>query len=312
MRIRVTDTREATAGSDVRAIDMCKDSPGIALFLALLLWAGNSEAVSPNSQHDDFPVPLARTAGNVQLLWSRLKSGLPQELYDNFDLFIYVNKAERGSWSQHLYAFAKPSSANPERDVILMMDAPVSTGREAMERAKDGQIVSTSTPSGFYELDPERFQVGHRSRQWELDMPNAMFFNLEKSGTRTGLAIHGVTDPGAIAAIGHRASAGCVQLSLDGSRKLFDLVRDNFEGAVPRFAYFPGTRTTNNTGELARDRSGQIVMEQGYRALVIIEDVESTPPISQLLVSAMPQSEKLALVIRQPAHAQATGALPQP
>src|ERR1700719_4166028 len=119
-----------------------------ALLLALALLSGTPVAgqvaiADAKQQRDISPTPLSRTAPDVQLLWSRLKAGLPPQLYAGFDLFIYVNKAEQGPWAQHLYAFAKPSSASPNPELILMLDAPVSTGRETIERAKNGQRVST-------------------------------------------------------------------------------------------------------------------------------------------------------------------------
>ncbi len=256
----------------------------LALCAATPAFAGTALPAATHGP-DAFPVPLSQADADIQLLWSRVKRGLASGLYNNFDLFIYVNKAEQGPWAQHLYAFAKPSSANPDSGMILMLDSAVSTGREKMERAKDGQRVSTSTPGGYYELDPQRFETGHRSRQWQEDMPNAMFFDWTSDGVRTGLAIYGVTDPQAVAALGHRASAGCIQLSLDASRKLMDLVRDGFEGPVPRFAFDGKTRTTSNSGELARDGKGRLVMADGYRALVIIEDLESDPLTSQLVTA---------------------------
>src|SRR5579872_4390023 len=161
----------------------------LILGLCAAVPAAAGTALPANHQQDVFPVPLSQTNPDVQLLWSRVKRSLPPALYDNFDLFIYVNKAGEGPWAQHLYAFAKPSSANPDSDMILMLDTAVSTGREKVERAKDGQRVSTSTPAGYYELDPERFETGHRSRQWQEDMPNAMFFDWTSNGVRTGLAI---------------------------------------------------------------------------------------------------------------------------
>jgi hypothetical protein len=148
----------------------------------------------------------------------------------------------------------------------------VSTGREAIEQAKNGERMSTQTPTGVYQLDPGRFFVQYHSSQWQREMPNSMFFNLVSHGNPTGLAIHGVDDADQIAALGRRASAGCVQLPMNASQKLFDLVRDNFEGEVPRFAYDEKTRTTATSGELAHDPNGDLVMTSGYRALVVIED----------------------------------------
>ena len=262
-----------------------------SLFFALTLSAtvptiGQSATAAP--QRESFtPVPLSDASNDAQLLWSRLKSGLSPDLYGNFDLFIYVNKAEAGPWAQHLYAFAKPSGQNPDSEMILMMDTAASTGRETMEHAKDGQFVSTSTPAGFYELDPQRFETGHRSRQWQQDMPNSMFFNWQDRGVQTGLAIHGVTDAPSIAALGHRASAGCIQISLDASRELFNFITGDFEGNVAQFAYDKKKRTISNTGEFARGADGKIVMADGYRVLVIVEDMENGLLTSQL---ATPQS----------------------
>ena len=266
------------------------DMRAMVLLLALAILGGTPAAGQAaisyaKPEKDISPTPLSMTSPDVQLLWSRLKSGLSPQLYTAFDLFIYVNKADQGPWAQHLYAFAKPSGASTRPEMILMLDAPVSTGRERIEQAKNGERVSTATPAGFYELDPDRFETGHRSRQWQEDMPNAMFFNWDKNGARTGIAIHGVTDASSVAALGHRASAGCIQLSLDASRVLMDLVRDDFEGDVPVFAHDKKTHATTTTGEFARDAKGQVAMTHGYRALVIVEDLENGPVTSQLVAN---------------------------
>lgn len=247
----------------------------------------DQSAAAPRHQESFTPVPLSQASNDAQLLWSRLKRGLSPELYGNFDLFIYVNKAEQGPWAQHLYAFAKPSGQNPDSEMILMMDTAASTGRETMERAKDGQFVSTSTPAGFYELDPQRVETGHRSRQWQLDMPNSMFFNWQDHGVQTGLAIHGVTDAPSIAALGHRASAGCIQISLGASRQLFNFITGDFEGNVAQFAYDKKKRTTSNAGKFARGADGKLVMADGYRVLIIVDDLENGVLTSQL---ATPQT----------------------
>lgn len=216
---------------------------------------------------------------------NHLMSALSPDLYDNFDLFLYVSKAQSGPWAQHMYVFVKERGP-ADAKLILLENWPVSTGRETMERAKNGERVSTETPAGFYELDPERFFVEYRSTQWQRDMPNAMFFNWPNRGYQTGLAIHGVVDADQVAALGQRASAGCVQLPLKASEKLFDLVRDNFEGEVPRFAYDEKTRTTSNDGTLARDENGKLRMMNGYRVLVVIENYGGDPVTSELSVDS--------------------------
>ena len=225
------------------------------------------------------------SAGTTGLA-ARIRNGLPPELYADFELFIYVNKAETGPWAQHMYVFVKPRADSHDPGLILIHDWPVSTGRERTERARDGERVSTATPAGFYELNPERFYTQYRSLQWQLDMPNAMFFDWKSNGRYTGLAIHGVTDPDSIAALGRRGSAGCIQLAADASKILFDLVRDSFEGQVPQFAYDTKTRVTSNSGQVARDENGRVVMGPGYRALVMIENLEEGTMTSGLLTVA--------------------------
>ena len=215
---------------------------------------------------------------------AHLERVLPGALRDSFELFIYVSKAESGPWAQHLFVFAKERTDSPNPKLIPMGDWPVSTGREQMERAKNGERMSTATPTGFFELDPDRFFPDYHSAQWDRDMPNAMFFDVVNRGFPTGLAIHGVKDADQINALGTRASAGCVQLSMEASRRLFDLVRDNFEGQVPRFVYDEKTRTTANNGDLERDKDGNPIKATGYTALVIIEDYggagDPVPPLA--------------------------------
>lgn len=218
----------------------------------------------------DWPAPVKPDP--VARLAERVRAGLSLELYENFDLVLYVSKAERGPLAQHMYVFAKESGRQSGKQLHLLESWPVSTGREAMEVAKNGVRMSTETPTGFYQLAPDRFYRAYRSRQWEREMPNSMFFNWMVQGRQTGLAIHGVADSGQIASIGRRASAGCVQLPPGAAEKLFNLVRDNYRGLVPRFAYDEETGTTSNQGKLARDKKGALRMANGYRVLVFIEN----------------------------------------
>jgi L,D-transpeptidase-like protein len=80
---------------------------------------------------------------------------------------------------------------------------PVSTG-----------ISRYDTPGGSY--TPFRMERDHFSREWDdAPMPNSIFF------TRAGHAIHGSYHR----SIGRPASHGCVRLSVQNSRVLFDLVK---------------------------------------------------------------------------------------
>ena len=91
------------------------------------------------------------------------------------------------------------------------------------------------------------------------------------SYTHLGLAIHSATGDD-VARLGSRASAGCVHLAPENAAMLYELIRANYRGAVPRFAYNYDTQTMSNTGDFMHRRDGSLKMADGYRVLVVIED----------------------------------------
>jgi L,D-transpeptidase catalytic domain len=207
----------------------------------------------------------------------RFRANLPRDLYANFDLFIYVSKADRGPIAQRMYVLKKTRTKNAKASHLTLLHSwLVSTGREAIEYSQDGHRMSTGTPEGFYQLDPERLYRRYKSFQWGLQMPNSMFFNWVDRGRKTGLAIHGVAEEQEIDALGSRFSAGCVHLPPEAAQSLFNLVRANYRGQVPRFAYDPVTKTLSNEGKLARDKRGALRMTNGYRVLVYVENYGGT------------------------------------
>jgi hypothetical protein len=210
---------------------------------------------------------------------SRVQANLSRELYANFDLFLYVSKAERGPWSQRMYVLAKQPKNG---ELALLHKWQASTGRETEEVAKNGKRMATDTPAGFYQLDPKRFYRKYHSSQWDMDMPNSMFFNWMKNGYATGLAIHGVSTEEEIALLGQRASSGCVHLSPEDSLALFNMIRESYKGEVPRFALDRKTMTVSNTGKLARAKDGGLDMIPGYRVLVYIENFGGEDRVSTL------------------------------
>ena len=206
------------------------------------------------------PAELAR-------VMARLKGNLTAEMLDNFELFLYVSKAESGPLAQRMYVFRKRASG----DLDLLHNWPVSTGRELVELAPNGQLAPSFTPRGYYELDPDRMYKHHVSGQWKTPMPYAMFFNWEKNGEQTGLAIHSATGDD-IAQLGKRASAGCVRLAPEHAAALFHLIRTQYKGLAPRFAYDRQTATMSNDGLLMHDAEGHVQMAEGYKVLVFIEN----------------------------------------
>lgn len=198
---------------------------------------------------------------------ARLEAGLTQEMMKNFDLFLYISKADRGPLSQRLYVFEKERSGA----LKLLHDWAASTGRERREISPRGERTFTTTPAGYYELDPDRMYRSYRSHNWDGNMPHAMFFNWVREGLLTGIAIHAATGRD-IGKLGERASAGCVHLAPRNAAILFNLIRKHYRGPVPRFAYDMDSQTMSNQGKFMHDSAGHLKMADGYRVLIRIEN----------------------------------------
>jgi hypothetical protein len=221
----------------------------------------------------------AQSPGDAELdrVAQRLKDSLSPEMFANFGLFIYVDKAGSGPLAQRMYVFEKTEGD----DLALLYDWPVSTGREQIERDAHGREQSTATPTGYYELDPKRFHVEYTSSQWNEEMPYAMFFSWRPNGHQTGLAIHGA--PGEeVDELGSRASAGCVRLSPDNARTLFDLVRAQFHQPTPKLAYLNDNPDQSSEGLLLHDGDGRLKVADGFSVLVLIDDFGGENRVSSL------------------------------
>jgi lipoprotein-anchoring transpeptidase ErfK/SrfK len=214
-------------------------------------------------------MPASGLPASAQIVQAehRLNAGLKPELLANFDLFLYVSKAESGAIAQRMYVFRKEAGGN----LALLHDWPVSTGRERVEYNSAGRRLPSFTPAGYYELDPDRFFTHYHSAQWDQSMPYAMFFNWIRNGSLTGLAIHSAVGRD-IALLGRRASAGCVRLSPEAARTLFTLIRTQYRGPAPRFDIDRATGTMNNNGVLMRGADGKVERAEGYKVLVFIEN----------------------------------------
>jgi len=222
------------------------------------------KSAAVNAPRRDLSAPSPAELARVML---RLKDSLTTEMLQNFELFLYVSKADSGPLAQRMYVFRKQASG----DLNLLYNWPASTGRELVEFAPNGQRAPSFTPQGYYELDPGRMYTHHVSGQWGSPMPFAMFFNWQTSGRLTGLAIHGATGSD-IALLGKRASAGCVRLAPENAALLFNLIRTNYKGLAPRFAYDRRIASMSNDGLLMHDAQGRVKFAEGYKVLVFIEN----------------------------------------
>jgi lipoprotein-anchoring transpeptidase ErfK/SrfK len=227
--------------------------------------------INPALQAPSAPAPPpdlgAPSSAEVARVMVRLRDNLTTELLQNFELFLYVSKADTGPLAQRMYVFRKQANG----DLNLLYNWPVSTGREQVEFAPSGQRAPSFTPQGYYELDPDRMYTHHVSGQWHTPMPYAMFFNWQSNGLQTGLAIHSATGDD-IAALGHRASAGCVRLSPENAALLFNLIKTDYRGLAPRFAFDRRTASMSNDGLLMHDAQGHLQYADGYKVLVFIEN----------------------------------------
>jgi lipoprotein-anchoring transpeptidase ErfK/SrfK len=196
----------------------------------------------------------------------RVRDIVPAELIPYFDVYLYVSKSAQGAWAQHLYVFDKSSSG----DFVFEQAFPVSTGRERHEK------YFTSTPTGMFELDPDRFDRVHFSHRWGgAAMPWAMFLDYTIHGNPTGIALHSAA--GHAFDLGHRASGGCVRLPPEKAEELFRRFQTYEHGLVPVFAFDDERGTTLTNGSIVRDPDGNIALQDGYKVLLIIEDYPGGP-----------------------------------
>jgi L,D-transpeptidase catalytic domain len=196
----------------------------------------------------------------------RVRDSVPPELFRYFDVYLYVSKAADGAWAQHMFIFHK----GPDGRLVFEQSVPVSTGRERQEK------YFTSTPTGLFELDPNRFDRHHRSHRWNnAPMPWAMFLNYTIHGRLTGVALH--SGIGHVDHLGHRASGGCVRLPPQTAEMLFKRFQAEEYGDVPVFAFDDARDSTRTDGTLARGADGEPLMTQGYKVLVIIQDYPGGP-----------------------------------
>lgn len=221
--------------------------------------------------------PPALSAEELTAVALHVKNTLTGDLYDNFQLFLYVSKSESGPWAQRMFVLTK----QPDGTLAVLDNWPVSTGRERNEANAAGKMLPSFTPQGYYQLDPARMYTSHRSIQWGDPMPYAMFFNWTRDGQATGLAIHAATDD-EVSLLGTRASAGCVRLSPDAAQNLFTLVQAEYRGAAPVFEAYARNGATGNGGSLHLNADGSFQLADGYKVLVFIEDFGGDASVASL------------------------------
>ncbi|HEY1710819.1 MAG TPA: L,D-transpeptidase [Rhizomicrobium sp.] len=217
---------------------------------------------------DTAPFAMPHKADLANAVAVRVRDSVPASLFPYFQVYLYVSKAAHGPWAQHMFIFHKSADDRLEFEQAI----PVSTGRERHEK------YFTSTPTGLFELDPNRFDRNHRSHRWNnAPMPWAMFLDYTIHNHLAGIALH--SGVGHVALLGRRASGGCVRLPPQMARMLFRRFQAHEHGMVPVFAFNHNHATTRTDGTLQLGADGRPVMTPGYKVLLIIQDYRGAPPL---------------------------------
>lgn len=170
---------------------------------------------------------------------------------NHFPLVIVINKANTGRTKQTLRMY---------KNGELVYTTLVSTGRETYERKKGfwkkgpKYAYFSSTNTGYFRVQWQSLM--HKSKLWKTYMPYASFFD-------GGIAIHQV--PGGYEGkLGTRASGGCVRVSKQAAPYIYNQIQAAGRGLTPSF---------NRNGSAVYSKTGDFAMFNGYRTVVIVEDV---------------------------------------
>jgi lipoprotein-anchoring transpeptidase ErfK/SrfK len=220
---------------------------------------------------------LLRTEDEIPLFDSaerRMFATVPDEIEGYFDLFMYVSKSNRGPFAQRMFVFQRDGDGK----IIPYAEWTVSTGREKVELHHERKV-RTTTPEGMFALDPDRFYKRYWSKTWDgAPMHYAMFYDLMNNGRQSGLAIHAAIGDDKIRRLGKRDSAGCIRLSPKHAKELFYKIRNTTQGRVPAFA-LNEKGSTDRWGAVVRDETGVMMLQDGYRAVLLVENYDGRDEI---------------------------------
>jgi hypothetical protein len=171
---------------------------------------------------------------------------------NQYPLVIVINKSKFGASKQSLRMYENGK---------LIFTTAVSTGRERWEKQKQSFFGKGPTKTYFSSTNQGYFRVrylsaDHQSKLWGTKMPWAIFFN-------EGIAIH-EAPIGTEAALGSRASGGCVRISKRVAQGVFAKVKATGTSRKPAFT---------RSGEVVLDSRDQVKTEKGWNAVVVVEDV---------------------------------------
>jgi lipoprotein-anchoring transpeptidase ErfK/SrfK len=216
----------------------------------------------------------AEEAPLTNLAQRRLFASVPDEIESYFDLFMYISKSNRGPLAQRMFVFQRDADGR----IIPYSEWRVSTGREKLELHHERKV-RTNTPEGIFELDPDRMHKRYWSKSWDnAPMHYAMFYDLMNNGRQSGLAIHAAVGKSKIRRLGKRDSAGCIRLDPKHAKELFYKIQNTTRGQVPVLA-MNERQSTDRWGRVLRDEAGAVLLQDGYRAVVFVENYDGREEI---------------------------------
>ena len=84
---------------------------------------------------------------------------------------------------------------------------------------------------------------------------------------------HAAVGKDKIRRLGRRDSAGCIRLAPKNAKELFYKIRNTTQGRVPAFAQNE-RGSTDRWGRAQRDEAGTLILQDGYRALLFVENYD--------------------------------------
>lgn len=207
-----------------------------------------------------------RPSSRLNLTATDFRLSLNEELLSYYEAVLYVNKAAKGATAQTMRVYSRVAGARNEWRETQRLK--VSTGREKQEQ------YFTGTPVGVFNLDGERmYKMAYSGRWGGSPMPYAMFFDVQFSSRKTGIAIHGAPKT-AENKLGTRASGGCVRVGNREVEALYNWITTSLAGEVPQFSWDRSLGKTSPNGVMDRDSQGTPVLKKGYKVLVVVVDAQ--------------------------------------
>lgn len=176
------------------------------------------------------------------------ESMLHTDWMSTYDVVIVVNRAIDGNSQQTLKLYYKGYRYTFTDDYGNLSDTIlVSTGRIYNNRS--------STPLGYF--SPYWLSKNHKQSKTGAPMPFASFFI-------GNYAIHRVPYEHQEELLGQAVSAGCVRVSKHHVPQIYKFIETAGKGMVAQYT---------REGKPLRDANGNLKLSEGYKTLVIVQDI---------------------------------------